>query len=530
MTATVHGTDLGDQPAWGPELPGRYRLGGLVGVGGTASVYRATDVSTGTEVAVKVLHATSDPTVAARFAGEVRLLRGLHHPGLARIVDAGLAGPHPFLVTRFVDGETLQTTIRRGPMDVSEVTALGARLASTLAHVHAHGVVHRDVKPANILLDGTGRPFLTDFGVSRLVEATQLTETGATVGTPAYMAPEQVRGSRVGPAADVYALGLVLLEALTGRREYPGGLVESAVARLHRSPRVPAELPTGLAALLRRMTADDPDRRPDAGTVATRLAGRDAAAAARGRRVARVLAAAVALGVVGLGVSRVPDLVRADAVVADTPAVLDAPAEAGPIRPRTAGPAWSWPSGPGPRRRVAPVPRPRPAPSRPRRRRPGPRRTRARPGHSTTMLLTVRRATPQPATLRRTTGPATPQPATVSATPTRELRRRRPRRRSRTTARPRDTTRGAATAARDARRSPGRPHTTGPGLHRSRGRAGVLLVGQPRTPTSRNTTPISPAAVRTGRPVAVSADRAVLIVMAPSSRWTVWSRTGRRAG
>ncbi|AEA26397.1 serine/threonine protein kinase [Pseudonocardia dioxanivorans CB1190] len=330
MTATVHGTDLGDQPAWGPELPGRYRLGGLVGVGGTASVYRATDVSTGTEVAVKVLHATSDPTVAARFAGEVRLLRGLHHPGLARIVDAGLAGPHPFLVTRFVDGETLQTTIRRGPMDVSEVTALGARLASTLAHVHAHGVVHRDVKPANILLDGTGRPFLTDFGVSRLVEATQLTETGATVGTPAYMAPEQVRGSRVGPAADVYALGLVLLEALTGRREYPGGLVESAVARLHRSPRVPAELPTGLAALLRRMTADDPDRRPDAGTVATRLAGRDAAAAARGRRVARVLAAAVALGVVGLGVSRVPDLVGADAVVADTPAVLDAPAKAGP--------------------------------------------------------------------------------------------------------------------------------------------------------------------------------------------------------
>ena len=223
MAATLHGADLGDGTARQPELPSEYRLGDVVGIGGTASVYRATDRRSGAQVAVKILHSTSDSTTAVRFAGEVRMLQELRHPGLAEIVDAGVADHHPFLVTQFVDGETLQAAVRRGVMSADATVELGARLASTLAYVHARGIVHRDVKPANIVLDREGRPFLTDFGVSRIIEATQMTATGATVGTPAYMAPEQVRGSPVGPAADVYALGLVLLEALTGRREYPGG-------------------------------------------------------------------------------------------------------------------------------------------------------------------------------------------------------------------------------------------------------------------------------------------------------------------
>jgi hypothetical protein len=148
---------------------------------------------------------------------------------------------------------------------------MGTTLAGALAHVHANGVVHRDVKPGNVLLDGDGRAQLTDFGIARLVDATRVTATGLVVGTAAYMAPEQVRGEVVGPPADIYALGLVLLEAVTGRREFEGGALESAIARLHRSPVVPPSVPEPLASMVRRMTATDPADRPAASQVAAAL-------------------------------------------------------------------------------------------------------------------------------------------------------------------------------------------------------------------------------------------------------------------
>jgi uncharacterized membrane protein YgcG len=148
---------------------------------------------------------------------------------------------------------------------------MGTTLAGALAHVHANGVVHRDVKPGNVLLDGDGRAQLTDFGIARLVDATRVTATGLVVGTAAYMAPEQVRGEVVGPPADIYALGLVLLEAVTGRREFEGGALESAIARLHRSPVVPPSVPEPLASTVRRMTATDPADRPAASEVAAAL-------------------------------------------------------------------------------------------------------------------------------------------------------------------------------------------------------------------------------------------------------------------
>ncbi|WP_369408070.1 serine/threonine-protein kinase [Pseudonocardia petroleophila] len=131
--------------------------------------------------------------------------------------------------------------------------------------------MHRDVKPANILLDGVGRPWLADFGVAWAVDGATATTAGAVVGTAAYMSPEQVAGLEVGPATDVYALGLVLIEALTGRREYPGSAVESAVARLSRSPRVPGGLPVVLASAIGAMTRTDPAQRPGAAEVATLL-------------------------------------------------------------------------------------------------------------------------------------------------------------------------------------------------------------------------------------------------------------------
>jgi serine/threonine protein kinase len=152
------------------------------------------------------------------------------------------------------------------------VCALGAALADALDHVHSAGVVHRDVKPSNILLDETGAPHLTDFGISRLMDSTARTATGALVGTAAYLAPEQVLGRTVGPAADVYALGLTLLECLKGELEYDGTPLEAAIARLHRAPALPSFLDDGLAALLGAMTALDEHDRPDARTCARAFA------------------------------------------------------------------------------------------------------------------------------------------------------------------------------------------------------------------------------------------------------------------
>ena len=171
-----------------------------------------------------------------------RRSRRLHHPGLVTLHDSGTEpGPdgRTYVVTDLVDGPTLATRMQRGPLSVREIRKLAAALAAALAHVHEGGFVHRDVKPANILLDHGREPRLADFGIARALDGTVATATGAVAGTAAYLAPEQVRGETVGPAADVYALGLVLIEARTGQREYPGAMVESATARLYRRPVVP---------------------------------------------------------------------------------------------------------------------------------------------------------------------------------------------------------------------------------------------------------------------------------------------------
>jgi hypothetical protein len=202
----------------------------------------------------------------------------MRHPALVGVRDSGVDDEgRPFVVMDFVEGQSLAARLRDGVLSVPAAIRLGAVLADALAHVHARGIVHRDVKPGNVLLDGEGRPQLTDFGIARLVDATRVTATGLVVGTAAYMAPEQVRGEIVGPPADVYALGLVLLEAVRGRREFEGGALESAIARLHRSPVVPAEIPEPLASAIRRMTATDPAERPAASGVAAVLRARPAA-------------------------------------------------------------------------------------------------------------------------------------------------------------------------------------------------------------------------------------------------------------
>jgi len=245
-------------------VAGRYRLVGVLGSGATAQVYRAVDTRLGRTVAVKVFRTGTDSPAARRLASEARLLASLRHPGLVSVYDAGTDDGRPYVVMTLVDGETLRERLARGPLAPGTCGRLGAALAGVLAHVHAAGIIHRDVKPSNVLLDRAGLPYLTDFGISRLLDSTRVTTTGMVVGTAAYMAPEQVRGELVGPEADVYALGLVLLECVTGQVEYPGTMLETAVARLSRPPRVPAGLPLPLRDVLVAMTAAAPEARPSA--------------------------------------------------------------------------------------------------------------------------------------------------------------------------------------------------------------------------------------------------------------------------
>ncbi len=273
--------DVSDTEAALPiRVAGRYRVERLAGRGGAAAVYQARDEVLGRTVAVKLFPPGVAPAEAHRRQQEVQTLAGLNHPGLVTVYDAGEEDGRVFLVMQFVDGDTLADRLGQGPIGLAATVALGAPLAAALDHVHAHDIVHRDLKPPNILLDGEGIPHITDFGIARLVDATQVTATGFMIGTASYLSPEQVRGASVGPPTDVYALGLVLLECLTGRREYPGTALEAALARLHRHPEVPVDLPPPLADLLTAMTADEPADRPTAGRVAVELRALRAALAA----------------------------------------------------------------------------------------------------------------------------------------------------------------------------------------------------------------------------------------------------------
>lgn len=251
----------------------RYRIGAPLGQGANANVYRALDLRLNRDVAIKLFHPGQDAAVRVRFAAEAQALARLSHPGLIGIFDAGMTDDdRPYLVMQLVDGESLRDRLLGGPLTSDEVVALGLRLAAALAHVHSHGVVHRDIKPSNIVLDGNGLPHLADFGIALLVDAARMTGSNEILGTAAYLSPEQILGDPVGEPADVYSLGLVLLECLTGQLEYPGvSKVESALARLHRPPRIPDGLPIALDELLTAMTARSAADRPTAAECASRL-------------------------------------------------------------------------------------------------------------------------------------------------------------------------------------------------------------------------------------------------------------------
>jgi serine/threonine protein kinase len=253
----------------GEFLAARYRLGPLLGQGGMAEVRRADDLVAGGEVAVKLLRRLPDG--APWSTREIHALERLDHPSLVRLRDHGVDHDVPYLVLDLVEGSSLADVLVHGPLDSRRAATVIAQVADGLAHAHARGVTHRDVKPGNILIERNGRARLADFGIARILDATPTTGAGFVIGTAAYLAPEQVRGERVGPAADVHALGLVLLECLTGRRAYPGTFAEAAVAHLTKAPEIPSTIPPWLGGLVAAMTLRDPSMRPTAVSVADSL-------------------------------------------------------------------------------------------------------------------------------------------------------------------------------------------------------------------------------------------------------------------
>jgi hypothetical protein len=259
-------------PALPDRLARRYDVGPVIGRGVGSSVFRAHDTLLGRDAAVKTFRVETD----ARARRELTLLTMLDHPGLVPVYDVEEHDGRAFVVMALLDGGSLadrlgEHAFESGGLGVTEALRTAATVAGALDHVHRAGVLHRDVTPANVLYDADGRAHLSDFGVAFVADAPRITDTGLTVGAAPYLSPEQVRGEPAGPAADVYALGLVLIEALTGRRAFPGDPLSAAQARLDREPTVPAGLPRALADLIAAMTRSDPVTRPGAAEVSVGL-------------------------------------------------------------------------------------------------------------------------------------------------------------------------------------------------------------------------------------------------------------------
>ncbi|WP_232534216.1 serine/threonine-protein kinase [Plantactinospora sp. KBS50] len=275
----------------GSILSGRYRLDERVATGGMGDVWRATDLVLGRTVAVKVLLPSllSDSTFLARFRAEARMMASLRHPGIVQVFDSGEdrsadGGRADYLVMEYVEGEPLSRRVdATGGLSVAETLSVVEQAARALHGAHGAGIVHRDVKPSNLLVQPNGTVVLVDFGVARSTTVTSVTSTNAVPGTALYMAPEQASGKPVSPVTDVYALGAVAYCCLTGQPPFTGeNPLEVAIKHLtDEPPPLPAHLPAPVVALVGRALAKAPeDRFPDAAAMA------DAArAAARGRSV-----------------------------------------------------------------------------------------------------------------------------------------------------------------------------------------------------------------------------------------------------
>jgi eukaryotic-like serine/threonine-protein kinase len=302
-TGKARTTSLGD---------GRYRLERPLGHGGMATVYLARDEELDRPVAIKVLaeHLAGDAAFRDRFLREARLAARLSHPNVVSVYDAGESEDgRPFIVMEYVPGMTLAEVGRLAP---DEAVGLVVQACHGLAHAHEAGLVHRDVKPQNLLLRDDGVLKVADFGIARAAETTALTQIGTVLGTAAYLSPEQALGEEVTPATDVYALGAVLYELLTGRPPYAFDSLADLAAKQREEPITPVrDLAPALSpqvedALMRALARNAAYRPPSAGAFAQELAAtaRHAAPASRSRqdRIWWTIAAVVALAAIASGI------------------------------------------------------------------------------------------------------------------------------------------------------------------------------------------------------------------------------------
>ena len=295
-------------------LSGRYEIGERLGSGGMSNVYKATDRILERTVAVKILaeHLSDDERFVARFRREALAVAKLIHPNIVQVYDTGVDEGRHYIVMEYVAGRSgAQILQRHGPVKPATAADIGIQACAGLDYAHRRGIIHRDVKPGNLMV--TGGPVgggemtvkLTDFGIARAIEQTRITQVGSVVGTAAYLSPEQVRGEEATPATDVYALGVVLYQFLTGRLPYEGSsLAELAVRQQNEKPLPPStydsEVPEPLGAAVLRALEGDTNRRyasaeelatglrlglegedvtlPDEGTSATRVLGEETAA------------------------------------------------------------------------------------------------------------------------------------------------------------------------------------------------------------------------------------------------------------
>jgi serine/threonine protein kinase len=266
----------------GTLLANRYRLDERVGGGGMGEVWRATDEVLGRIVAVKVIRPEllEEPGFAERFLAEARTMASIKHPGVVAVHDYQGNPSGAFLVMEYVDGESLSRRLHRfGRLDPIRTMALIAQAADALQAAHDKGVIHRDIKPGNLLVTADDTLVLTDFGIARSAASTPLTATGAVIGTPSYLSPEQVLGKPASPLSDIYALGVVAYECLTGRRPFDGeNPFDIAMKRLREPPPTMAgNIPTAVLAVVDRTLAADPAQRWPSGS-ALASAARQAAA------------------------------------------------------------------------------------------------------------------------------------------------------------------------------------------------------------------------------------------------------------
>src|SRR5271165_2678028 len=260
----------------GRALDDRYELHVVIGEGAFGRVYRGLDRRLERAVAVKVIKPwwAEDSAWVERFQREAQLLARVSDPGIVQIFDIGDAQEGPYYVAELVEGESLAERLRRGPLPPAEALAVGEQLCVALASAHAQGIVHCDVKPANVLLTPEGNVKVGDFGVARLADSTSQVPSGTIAGTPRYMSPEQARGRPTTAATDVYSAGVVLYEMLAGEPPFvDGSAVELGLRHLQdRPPPLPTGVPSGLREVVDTALAKEPsDRYRDGAAMAAAL-------------------------------------------------------------------------------------------------------------------------------------------------------------------------------------------------------------------------------------------------------------------